>query len=302
MTLDGGRTREEGGEASWEAVSFAGLGEAPWVVMGGGGLKGLAHLGAWQGMEEADLPVRGIVGTSIGGLVGACVAGGMGWEEMVPIALDLERKDIARVNRGAVWINGIRERSVFQGEELRKYIDKILPVHDWDALELPFQTNAVDLGAGRTEWFGPGARTDVSLVDALYATCALPPFYPPADLDGACYVDGGILETLPLERAAELGATGIVAVDVGAGRESDAKSIVEQGIVAIAHRALGIGANRHRSELVDGWAEPPLLYIRPGLAGYGTFDFDAVRYFLEEGYRATRAALMEAPPAGEAAE
>lgn len=291
--MEGNEPRTGPAEAAWTAASAEELGEAPWVVMGGGGLKGLAHLGAWQAIEEAEFPVRGIVGTSIGGLVGACVAGGMGWEEMAPLALKLARKDIARINRGAVWVNGIRERSVFQGEELREYIDGIVPVHDWDELEIPFQANAVDLGSGRTEWFGPGARTDVDLVDALYATCALPPFYPPAELGGAYYVDGGVLETLPLERAAELGATGILAVDVGSAREGDAEKTVEQGLVAIAHRALGIGAGRHRCEMVEAWTEPPLVYVRPELVGYGTFDFHEVRYFLEEGYRATRAALME---------
>lgn len=293
MGMEGNEPRKSSAEAAWTAASVEGLGEAPWVVMGGGGLKGLAHVGAWQAIEEAEFPVRGIVGTSIGGLVGACVAGGMGWEEMAPLALKLARKDIARINRGAVWVNGIRERSVFQGEELREYIDGIVPVHDWDELEIPFQANAVDLGSGRTEWFGPGARTDVDLVDALYATCALPPFYPPAELGGTYYVDGGVLETLPLERAAELGATGILAVDVGSAREGDAEKTVEQGLVAIAHRALGIGAGRHRREMVEAWTEPPLVYVRPELAGYGTFDFHEVRYFLEEGYRATRAALME---------
>lgn len=291
--MGGNEPRKNSAEAAWTAASVEGLGEAPWVVMGGGGLKGLAHVGAWQAIEEAEFPVRGIVGTSIGGLVGACVAGGMGWEEMAPLALRLARKDIARINRGAVWVNGIRERSVFQGEELREYIDGIVPVHDWDELEIPFQANAVDLGSGRTEWFGPGARTDVDLVDALYATCALPPFYPPAELGEAYYVDGGILETLPLERAAELGATGILAVDVGSAREGDAKKTVEQGLVAIADRVRGIGASRHRCEMVEAWTEPPLVYVRPELAGYGTFDFHEVRYFLEEGYRATRAQLMD---------
>ena len=288
-----GETRPEPPvEGEWEAASAERLGARPWMVMGGGGLKGLAHVGAWQAVEEAGLPVRGIVGTSIGGLVGACVAGGMGWEEMAPLALRLERKEIARVNRGAVWVNGIRERSVFQGDVLREYIEGLLPVGEWSELSLPFQTNAVDLGTGRTEWFGPGARTDASLAAALYATCALPPFYPPAEVAGAYLVDGGVLETLPLERAAELGATGILAVDVGSAREGDAEKTVEQGLVAIAHRALGIGAGRHRRELVESWTEPPLLYVRPELGGHGTFDFDGVKYFLEEGYRATRAALM----------
>ena len=62
-------------------------------------------MGAWQAIEECGLPVAGIVGTSIGALVGAYVVGRMGWHELVPLAFALRKQDIVRINRRAVLIN-----------------------------------------------------------------------------------------------------------------------------------------------------------------------------------------------------
>ncbi len=273
------------------------MGESPWLVLGGGGLKGLAHLGVWRGLEEAGFEPAGILGTSIGALVGASVAWGRPVEEMEKEARELRRTDIARVQRRSVWLNGIRSPSLFRGERLRSYMRKHLPEEGWDALRIRFQANAVELGTGQTEWFGAGARTDVPLADAIYASAALPLFYPPIPLPGGLYVDGGTEAALPVRRAAELGATGIVAVDVGAGETGDGEEVVSQGMLAIHQRVFAIMSGRMRRETLLHWEGPPLLYIRPRLDEYGTFDFDHAEYFLAEGLRAIREVLDEASPA-----
>jgi NTE family protein len=262
------------------------------VVLGGGGLKGLAHVGAWQALEEAEVPVAGIVGTSIGALIGALVAGGMRWKDLVPLAFALKKQDIVRINRRAVLINGLRQESLFQGDPLREYIERVLPVHRWEDLKIPLQVNAVNLETGQTEWFGPGAHMDVPLAEALYASAALPVFYPPARFEGRVYVDGGAEHPFPLHRAAELGASGIIGVDVGSGRQSHPHRILAEGMLAIHMRVFALMSWRKRSDMLAQWTQPPLLFVRPRLGDYQTFDFDGVQYFLEEGYRATRAALM----------
>jgi len=269
------------------------LGDHPWLVLGGGGLKGLAHLGVWRALEEAGFRPEGILGTSIGSLVGACMAAEVDREELEKRARELSRPDIARVQRRAVWFNGLRATSVFQGEVLRDYLEELLPESGWEALRIRFQLNAVELGRGRTEWFGIGARTDVPLADAVYASNALPVFYPPARLPGGIYVDGGVEDALPLRRAAELGATSVVAVDVGSGEEVDPEEVLRQGLLAMHQRVFGIMSGRRRRDQVTSWDEPPLLLIRPRLDDHGTFDFDDVEYFLEEGYRAARAVFEE---------
>jgi NTE family protein len=256
------------GHARWEPGPLGALGERAWLVLGGGGMKGLSHVGAWQALQEAGVRFHGIVGTSIGALIGGCIAGGMGWPELVPRAFAL-------------------------GDPLRDYIERLLPVNQWDELELPLQVNAVNLETGQTEWFGVGANDEVSMVDAIYASAALPVFYPPARMNGGYYVDGGAEHSFPVHRAAELGATGIVGVDVGAGERSHAEKVIAQGMLAIHQRIFAMMSWRKRSDLVTRWHSPPLLFIRPYLEGYQTFDFTAAQYFLEEGYRATRAALLE---------
>jgi len=254
-------------------------------------LKGLAHIGALQALEEVGVQPAGIIGTSIGALVGACAASGMPVAEMRDRALGLDRKDIARLDRGAIWINGIREVSVFRGDTLKEYYTDTLPDGGWAALRIPMLINVVDLADGTIQWLGTGGRLDVSLVDAVYASSALPMFYPPLQQDGHAFVDGGILESLPIARAAEAGAPRIIAIDVGSGGETDAAELVGQGMIAIQQRVLSVMMWHRRHDVVASWTGVPLLYVRPGLDGYGTFDFDHVEYFLEEGYRAMKEAV-----------
>jgi len=277
--------------SSRDFTDSEGAGGAPWLVLGGGGLKGLAHIGAWKALEEARIRPAGIIGTSIGALIGALASGGMPVEGMRARALALRRSDIVRVSRRAVWINGIRQPSVFRGEPLRELFEELLPPGGWAALRIPLLINAVDLGNGDTEWFGPGARTDVSLLDAVYASSALPVFYPPLELDGHGYVDGGVMRTLPIGRAADAGAQRVIAIDVGSSGRADPRSVIEGGMIAVHHRVIGIMMAARRRDLVATWKGPPLLYVRPHLAGFDTFDFDHIEYFLDEGYRATKEAL-----------
>jgi NTE family protein len=260
-------------------------------VLGGGGLKGLAHVGAWEALLESGVRPKGIVGTSIGALVAALASSGMSPEEMRRRALALQRKDIVRVNRRALWINGIRQASLLHGEPLREYLAGLLPERGWAALEIPVLMNAVDLADGSTAWFGPGARLDVSLPDAVYASSALPVFYPPFEHDGRMYVDGGVTRQLAIGKARDEGADWLLAVDVGSSATADAREAIRHGMIAVHQRVVSIMSWQHRSEQVSTWSGPPLVYVRPRLEGYGTFDFDHVAYFLDEGFRATREAL-----------
>lgn len=283
-------TPVEGAEGT-PPVHLGSLGNRPWLVLGGGALKGLAHVGAWRALREAGMKPAGIIGTSIGALVGALIAAGAGWEQLRDAAHRLRREDIVRVNRRVAWINGIRQPSVFRGDVLEDYYRALLPSGGWDDLTLPLQVNAVDLETGHTEWFGAGARTDVSLVDAVYASSALPVLFPPALLGGQVFVDGGSEHPLPLRRAVELGATGIVGIDVGVGESGKIDEILAQGLLGVHQRIYSIMTFRRRRELLEAWMGPPLLFVRPRLDGYESFDFANVRYFVDEGYRATKEVL-----------
>lgn len=261
------------------------------LVLGGGGVKGLTHVGAWRALQEAGVTVSEIVGVSIGALVGACIAGGQGWPELSAAALALRKPDIVLLNRWSLLFNGIRQPSVFQSDALRLYVDSVLPVKSFAELVLPLNMNAVDLETGDMVWFGAGARADISLADAVYASCALPLFYPPAQIGESYFVDGGIVDPLPIKRAAERGAELIIAIDAGAGKIRDSLDTVQNGLVAIHHRVTEIIGWRRKRELLDNWRGPRLIYVRPKLDGFSTFDFAQTTFFLDEGYRATMEAL-----------
>lgn len=266
-------------------------GERVTLVLGGGGMKGLAHVGAWHAVLDAGYEVTRVVGTSIGSLIGACIAGRMEVERVAGLARAVQKPDIVVLNRWALLFNGIRQQNVFRGDTFRTYVDSVLPVTTFEELALPLSINAVDLETGRLEWFGAGGRSDVPLSDAVYASCALPVFYPPAQIDGRFYVDGGVCDALPVDRARELGSERVIAVDVAAGPVSDAADVAAKGMVAIHHRVMQIMGYGRKLERMAGSEDPDVVYIRPELDGYSTFDFASTEYFLEEGYRAAQLAL-----------
>lgn len=263
------------------------------LVLGGGGVKGIAHAGAWRALVEEGVEIAEIVGTSIGGLVGASIAGGSTPDELEEHARALTKEDIVDINRWALLPMGIRQQSIFRGEALREYIGRVLPQTEWSELQVPLGVNAVDLESGYTVWFGAGGRTDVPLADALYASSALPVFYPPLAVNGMHLVDGGVMDTVAVTRAADRRADRIIAVHASSGRVKDARDIVEKGVVAIQHRVMDIMAYARREVVEDSWFGPPVMHVRPDVSDYSTFDFEAVGHFLEEGYRAMKEALAK---------
>lgn len=263
------------------------------LVLGGGGVKGVAHVGAWKALLEAGVEVAEIVGTSIGALIGASIAGGTEVEALEDQARLLTKADIVDVNRWALLPVGIRQRSIFRGLALREYIKRVLPVEEWADLKIPLTMNAVDLESGFTVWFGAGGRMDVPLADAVYASSALPVFYPPAIIGGMHLVDGGVADGLPITKAADRGADRIIAIHASAGRKKDARDTIDKGMIAIQHRVMDIMAYARRTAVEDSWFGPPVIHVRPQVQDYSTFDFDSVDYFLEEGYRAMKSALEE---------
>lgn len=265
------------------------------LVLGGGGIKGLAHVGAWRALQESGIAVSEIVGTSIGGLVGAALGGGDTIEDLRRKALDLKRPNLVTVNRWAILLNGIRQQSVFRGDVFANYVRSVVPVDSFDELSLPVSMNAVDLGTGEMVWLGAGGDRTVSISAAVTASCALPVFYPPVEINGRLLVDGGVLDNLPIEFAATRGADRIIAVDVGSGGARDQRAIVAQGMVGIHHRITEIMGYPRKIEQLKNWSGPPMIYARPRIDEFSTFEFGQTDFFLEEGYRATMEALARGP-------
>jgi NTE family protein len=274
-------------------VSAPGPADAPRtvLVLGGGGMKGTAHVGVWKAIEEAGVRPDAIVGTSIGSLIAVCLAAGMGWRELAHLALELAKEDIVSINRRALWIGGLRQEAVFDGDHFRAYLETHLPLKRFSDAVLPLRINAVSLVSGESVWFGTGARDDVPVVDAVYASCAIPIYFPPLRLDGDVLVDGGITDVLPVGAAAAWGAERIIASDVGAELTPPHEDFFDRGMIAMHDRVLGINLQGQRDRCLATWDGPPMTYIRPRIGHLGSWDFDRTQFFLEEGFLAAREAL-----------
>ena len=254
-------------------------------------MKGMAHIGAYKAIEEAGLRPAQIVGCSIGALVGALIASGRKWKELVPVALSVTRDDVVALNRRVLLPLGLKAQSVWEGERLRNLIRREIPANSFAELEPPLITVAVDFQTGQPVYFGTGELRDVPLHDAVYASSALPVFFPPAKINGRYYIDGGVADPLPIDRAAEEGADLVIAVDVGSAGEDFGGLQPEQGIAAIHQRAAAIATAHLAVRTLRGWSGPPLVYVRPKVEGYSGFEFGATPHLIEEGYRAARRAL-----------
>jgi NTE family protein len=264
------------------------------LVLGGGGMKGVAHIGAWKALDEAGVRPDLIVGTSIGSVIGTCLAGGMGWRELAEVARKLTKDDIVLINKKSVWFGGVREQAVFDGDHYRKWLRSLIPIDRFDEVSTPVRVNAVSLVSGREVWYGSGIDEEVPVLDAVYASCALPIYFPPGRIREDRLVDGGILDVFPIRTAAGWGAERIVAVDVGADLLPPDDGYFDRGMIAIHDRVLGLSLEQQRNQWFHDWKGPPLLYIRPKIGHLGSWDFDRTQFFLEEGYRAAREAVAKA--------
>ena len=266
------------------------------LVLSGGGMKAMAHVGALRALEECGLSPAEIVGTSGGALVGALAAGGLSYERIVPLVMGICREDLVAPARAEVLLKGLDAASVLKPGPLRALLSRILPVADFAKLLLPLRVTAVDLDSGELVVFGAGGRSDCSLAAAVYASMALPPYFPPARIGGRRFVDGGVRAVLPLEIGAEAGADLVVAVDVGPvpfGPGAGERQV--PALVELSDRSLSIALADQKARAILAWRaaarRPPLVLVTPTVDPHGTFAFDRTAEFIEAGYRATHAAL-----------
>jgi NTE family protein len=260
------------------------------VVLGGGGLKGFAHIGVLQALEEHGITPTIHAGTSIGALIAAARAGGATVAAMSDHAIRLQRRDLLRLNHVGMLLERRRVSSIYAGEPLRALIDANVPAGTFAELNVPLLVNTVDVQRGtQVVWGLPGLR-DVRIADAVYASCALPGFFPPGMVDGRLCIDGGTSDNLPV--TAVLGRSDtIIAVDVGTSDLSTNGEVATQGFGAIYMRAATIMMHALQLQPLTAWNGPPMLLIRPRVADGGWLSFGNTAAIIAEGYRAATEAL-----------
>jgi NTE family protein len=183
-------------------------------VLGGGGQLGAAEVGMLRALFERDVRPTLIVGTSVGALHGAMVAAepalasveklAAAWRELIELGV-----------LGASWLTGaasiLRTRTHIRSNgPLRSLVVSLLPVQTFEELNVPFQCVAASIERSAEHWFSSGP-----LVDAILASAAVPGLLPPVEILGEHFIDGGVVNSIPIDRAVELGAGEIYVLHPG---------------------------------------------------------------------------------------
>lgn len=279
------------------------------LVLSGGGAKAIAHAGAYRALEQANLVPSHIVATSMGGVIGAAIAAGTPYEEIRRRAMTLRRKDIAPF-QPLVLVTGLFTRSLFPATALRRAIARLVPKTHFEHLRIPLTVTAVDVESGELLLLGGRERRghefdrrgrDIELEDALYATCALPLYFPPLEADGRRLADGGLRAVLPLNAARQLepDADLFVAVHIGPGFDEHsseagtaAPSRIPRVIRTHGEAMWAMMADQTERE-VAAWPKdgPKLIYVRAVVEREATFAADRAQAYMEMGFQTTKRAL-----------
>ena len=176
------------------------------LVLGGGGARGLAHIGVLKVLEREQIPIDVVSGTSMGGIVGAMHAVGMTPDQMEAVAL--KRSEFGQILRlidlrlvGSGLLGGRRIKKML--------IDLLGSGTTFESLALPFAVVSVDYNSGREVVLKQG-----NLADAVRATMSVPGVFEPVKIGGYQLLDGGVLDNVPVGVARDLGADKVIAVDV----------------------------------------------------------------------------------------
>lgn len=264
-------------------------------VLSGGGAKAAAHVGALRALQDRDLAPGHFVGTSMGSVVAACFACGLSYEEVLRRVMSVTRRDVASLAPGAIL--GVFADSLLREEPLRETIARLVPARRFDDLTVPLTVTAVDADNGQLVLFGTGGRSRVPLIDALYASCALPVYYPAGVVGDRRYLDGGLRAVLPLDVAADFGPDLLFAVMVGPSMFAapQANGTAVPAMIRVHNTAMRILMAAQTEAVVTRWRDGPvpLVLVQPRLDQEATFAVDNAAHYVEAGYRAASRVLAE---------
>ncbi len=202
------------------------------LALGGGGARGVAHIGAVQALEQAGLRPSLVTGTSMGAMVGAIYAqhpdGDVGWsrlqefldsdlfrrtkvEFIQPATEHVSLAQRARHYVQRVYLQGrvLTRPSVLPPDVVRSVVDYFVDDGYLEDTRIPFAAVAADMDTGQAVTLHRG-----SIREAVLASMSIPGFMPPVVMNGRQLMDGGVVALVPIEAAISLGATRVVAVDV----------------------------------------------------------------------------------------
>lgn len=252
------------------------------LVLSGGGAKGFAHIGVLKALEENNIKVDYITGTSMGALVGALYSVGYSPDEIEKIVLNMDwdytfddqpnNTDIPLAQKSIMKdysfsvkydneFNFSLPKSLKNTQKIYLKLKNLLwgaeKVKNFDNLPIPLRIIATDLDTGTAKTFRNG-----DLAQVLTASISIPTIFDPVNINNNYYVDGLIGKNLPVEDAFDMGADIVIAVDVG-------NSLQEKGdynILTVANQIMAIqshSSSKKQKKLATFLIEPEVLNYKP---------------------------------------
>lgn len=265
------------------------------LVLSGGGLRGLAHIGVLKAMRALGIPVHEYIGTSMGSLICALAAGGMDVREMERLAHALKSTDILDLSPLYIIRKGFRVSGLHRGERLHQYIRRIIPIDSFKLLDKPLLVNSVNLDRGEEVYWGDEGQADLPVHDAVYSSCAIPGIFPPLKIGDTPYVDGGVGTNLPVQKAYQRQADLIIAVSLVPVLERSGDPVGDGGIIDIILQSTGIMMRRILQLQLRDYYEYPLILIEPHATSQRMFDFEETDRSMRAGERAALNVLRDHP-------
>ncbi|MBW1919814.1 MAG: patatin-like phospholipase family protein [Deltaproteobacteria bacterium] len=279
------------------------------LALGGGGARGLAHIGVLKVLEREGVPVDMIVGTSMGAIIGAAYAvmphagalekraseffsrdskerkslkllEKLHWEEDSPKSDFIHR--VAHIAEKEFLLSlTVFKKSLLSHKEMRRILQVILPDIKVSETRIPYAPIGVDLLSGKEVFL-----TEGKLICTVRASCAVPGFMAPVPWNGMLVADGAILEPVPIKSAGEMGADIVIGVDVSFCLCHP--PLIWDGIDTV-NRAVDIMSyhlSRHSTEGAD-------LLIQPSVRQADWTDFLKYKELIREGEKAAEAQIKK---------
>ncbi len=244
------------------------------LVLSGGGALGIAHLGVLHDMESRGLVPAEIVGTSMGGIIGACLAIGMS-ERQIHETL----KSFASVTS---WIKfSLGGNAIVDNTRIEKIFDGIFGKRLMVEVEIPLKIITTDLLSGEKRVFG--SEDKVLIKDAILATMAIPGIFKEKSIEAQVYGDGFLCENLGVR---ESSYENILAVDV-VGCHSFSKTLPDNflktfNVVEMLERSIRLLMYNQTKNMLE-LTEKNIRLLEPNTSNYKTFHFHKVDEIRKQG-------------------
>ena len=247
------------------------------VVLSGGAALGFAHIGALMALEEAGIEISAVSGASMGAIIGAMYAYGYSPQEIINL---IEKKKLYKKSK-IFHFHLFSKNGLSSQKKIKKILDSVLPTDSFDSLNRFFALSMTNFENLETEY----AFSGMHLKEKVMASAAMPTVFEPVTIDGIVYVDGGVMNNLPIEPIKDK-CKKIIAIDVLA----TSKKTEVYGKVKIGYRA-GMGMMKQMN--AQRMAQADYYIGLEELENYNVFDFKEYKAIIQIGYEKTKQYLEE---------